>query len=42
MATNAQHLITPLYSQAYLADNLADLAQILSARHQSLCGTASS
>ena len=28
MAANAQHLITPLYSQAYLSDNLADLAQI--------------
>jgi len=28
MAANAQHLITPLYSRAYLSDNLADLAQI--------------
>lgn len=28
MATNAQHLITPLYSKACLSDNLADLAQI--------------
>lgn len=28
MIANAQHLITPLYSHAYLSDNLADLAQI--------------
>ena len=28
MIATAQHLITPLYSQAYLSDNLADLAQI--------------
>ena len=28
MTANAQHLITPLYFQAYLSDNLTDLAQI--------------
>jgi hypothetical protein len=28
MVVSAQHLITPLYSQAYLSDDVADLAQI--------------
>jgi hypothetical protein len=28
MVATAQHLTTPLYSRAYLSDNLADLAQI--------------
>lgn len=28
MVVSAQHLTTPLYSQAYLSDDLADLAQI--------------
>ncbi|MFU8789495.1 MAG: DUF1826 domain-containing protein, partial [Methylobacter sp.] len=28
MVASAQHLTTPLYSEAYLSDDLADLAQI--------------